>query len=99
MSTHGLFEFGIATIIAPLSMKESIPTQAEIETAHKLGHLEIFKHSAREIAVLDMYQRFMKKGWSPKLVVDVRNKLAPAIAKTITLVWFLAISDANNSKV
>ncbi len=98
MSTHGLFEFGIATIIAPLSMKESVPTQEDIVNARKIGHIEAFKHSAREIAVLDMYERFIKKGWSPKLVIDVRNKLGPTIAKTITLIWFLAVSEAKNDK-
>lgn len=98
MSTHALFEFGIATIIAPLSMKESTPNTVDIDNALKIRHLEIFKHSAREIAILDMYERYIKKGWSPKLVVDVRNKLGPTIAKTITLIWYLATTEAKRSK-
>lgn len=94
MSTHGLFELGIATIILPLSMNKAAPTKHEIKVAREAGITEIFKRSAREIAVLDMYERFRKRGWSVKLTLDVRNKLAPSIAKTITLAWYLALIDA-----
>lgn len=99
ISVHSLFELGIATIIAPLSMKESLPNQSELIDAQKIGLLEYFKNTAREIAILDMYDRFVKKGWSPKLVIDVRNKLGPAIAKTITISWYLAINESCKPKV
>lgn len=98
ISVHSLSELGIATLIAPISMKDSLPKQSELDNASKIGHLEVFKHAAREIAVLDMYERFIKKGWSPKLVVDIRNKLGPTIAKTISIVWLLAIYEAGNKK-
>lgn len=94
MSTHGLFEFGIATIIAPLGMSMAAPTKQEITRAIEVGPLELFRNTAREIAVLDMYERFRKRGWSTRLIVDVRNKLAPTIARTVTLVWYLALIDA-----
>ncbi len=94
MSTHGLFEFGIATLIAPLSMTNSQPTGGEIAQARELGPRELFKRTAREIAVLEMYDRFSKRGWSQKLVWQVRNKLAPSIARTVTLIWYCALCDA-----
>lgn len=94
MSTHGLFEFGIATIIAPLGMSMAPPTRQEIARAIETGPLDLFRHTAREIAVLDMYERFRKRGWSTKLIVDVRSKLAPTIARTVALVWYLALIDA-----
>ncbi len=95
MSTHGLFEIGIAGIIAPLGMSMSAPKQEEIATAIEIGPSELFKRTAREIAVMDMYERFRKRGWTTKLIVDVRSKLAPTIAKTVALVWYLALIDAN----
>lgn len=94
MSTHGLFEIGIATLIAPLSMANAAPTDHELEVVLEIGPTELFKRTAREIAVLDMYERFRKRGWSTKLIVDVRNKLAPSIAKTVTLFWYAALVDA-----
>ena len=54
MSMHSLFELGIATIIAPLSMKESIPTKEDLKYARKIGHSEVFKQAAKEIAVYDV---------------------------------------------
>ena len=94
LTTHGLFEFGIASIIAPLSMGNSEPTAAEIKTAQEIGPKETFKRMAREIAVLDMYERYSKNGWTQKLVREVRNKLAPSIAKTVAVIWYCAVVDA-----
>lgn len=94
LTTHGLFEIGIATIIAPLSMSNAEPSERDIKNAIEIGPVELFRRTAREIAILDMYERFRSHGWSTKLIVDVRNKLAPAIAKTVTLAWYLALIDA-----
>lgn len=99
ISTHTLFEVGIATMIAPLSFKEAIPTEQEIEDAKEIGVLELFKRSAREIAILDMYDRFLKRGWTTKLVWQVRHKLGPTIIRTITLAWYLALIDAKPVKL
>lgn len=94
MSTHGLFELGIAAIIAPLSINDAIPKDEDISTALEIGPREVFKRAAREIAVLDMYTRYQKTGWSTKLIVDVRQKLCPTIVKAVTLVWYLALVEA-----
>lgn len=94
LTTHGVFELGIASIIAPLSLTNSAPTDSEVINAQEIGPISLFKNTAREIAVLDMFKRFMNKGWSTKLILDVRNKLAPSIAKTVTLSWYLALVDA-----
>jgi hypothetical protein len=94
ISMHFLFETGVAFIIAPLSMKKARINDHDLETLIDIGYLEWFKRSAREIAILNMYDRFQSKGWTPKLVRDVRNELAPIIIKTVTLVWYSAMRDA-----
>ena len=78
-------------------MKEAIPKQSELEMIKEIGIEEWFIRSAREIAVLDMYSRFQKRGWSTKLIYDVRHKLGPTIVKTITLSWYLAAEEARTS--
>ena len=94
LSMHGLFEIGIGFILAPLSMKTGKPTEGDLDVLIEFGHEEYFKRAAREIALLDMYDRFHKTGWSPKLVRDVRNELGPTIIKTVCLVWYSAMRDA-----
>jgi hypothetical protein len=91
---HWLFELGIAFTLRPLSLSEAKPKPEQIEEALELGAIELFRRAAREIAVLDMYDRYLKKGWTTKLVYDTRHKLCPTITRTITLAWYLALHDA-----
>lgn len=94
ITTHGLFEVGIATLIAPLSFNKVIPTEADLEKVREIGVIELFRQAAREIAVLDMYDRYYEHGWTPKMAYDVRNRLAPTIVRTVTLAWYSALVDA-----
>jgi hypothetical protein len=93
-TTHGLFEMGLATIFAPLSFNDAIPKEEDINEALKVGITELFKRRAREIAVLDIYETYYKKGWTSKLAYDMRHKLGPTIVKTVTLAWYLALVEA-----
>ena len=94
ISTHGLFEIGIASIIKPLAFSDATPSEEEIRKMQELGVVEWFRRTAREIAILDMYNRYYKRGWSTRLTLDVRQKLIPSITKTVTLAWFAAMQDA-----
>lgn len=93
-STHGMFELGVAAIAAPLSFPDSLPTHDEINELQKIGIAQLFTNTAREIAVLDMYTRYYRRGWTTKLTLDARNKLMPKIIKTVTLAWYGALIDA-----
>jgi hypothetical protein len=94
ISVHSMFELGVAAIIAPLSMKEAVPSIDDLNLVKEIGPLGWFKRTAREIAVLDMYDRFRKRGWSTKLVYDVRHKLGPSISKAVAVIWYQALVDA-----
>ena len=94
LMSHGLFELGVAAIIAPLSFADSKPTHDEIDQFIKMGIEEWFKRTAREVAVMDMFTRYHQKGWTTKLTMDVRNKLIPDIIKHVTLAWYAAMVDA-----
>ncbi len=94
MSMHAMFEVGVAFILAPLSIKVAEPSPGDINVLIEHGYKEMFKRSAREIALLDMYNRFNKSGWTRKLIREVRNELAPVVIKTVTLIWFSAMRDA-----
>jgi hypothetical protein len=94
ISTHGLFELGAAVILAPLTMSEAVPTERELKLVMEVGIKEWFKRNAREIASLDLYERFRKRGWTTKLVYDIRHKLGPTMVQTVCLTWYAALVDA-----
>lgn len=93
-TTHGLFEMGIATLIMPLGFGEAVPKQVDINRMRTIGPIEWFKRTAREIAIMDMYERYHRKGWTPKLAYDIRHKLGPLLVQTVCLTWYAAVEDA-----
>jgi len=94
LTTHGLFEIGIASIIKPLNFPDALPSEAELKEVIEIGPVERFKRTAREIAVLDMYNRYYRRGWTTRLALDVRQRLIPAVIKTVTLAWYAALVEA-----
>ena len=94
LTTHFMFEVGAAMLMAPLSKKVAIPSKYDLKVVKHLGLSEYFKRTAREVALLNMYENFYKKGWTPKLAKQVRLELAPRMAITVTLAWYLAANEA-----
>lgn len=93
-TTHALFEGGAAMIMAPMTHTIGQPSRYDIKSVHHIGLPEYFKRVAREVALLDMYEQFYKSGWTPKLAKVVRKELAPHMARTITVAWYMAAHDA-----
>lgn len=93
-TTHALFEAGAAMIFAPLGNHIASPSRYDIKTVNHLGFEEYFKRIAREVAMFEMYDNFYKKGWTRKLARTVREELAPRMASTVTLAWYMAAKDA-----
>jgi len=94
MTAHGLFEIGVATLIAPMSFSNTLPSHADIVNARHMGIAALFKHTARDIAQHDMFDRYQRKGWTTKLAVEVRQMLVPSIINTVTMAWYMALMDA-----
>lgn len=98
MTTHGLFELGIATTIKTLPMKNGYPTPNDLIRARSGGIEPLFIESARQIHGLDMYTAFQKNGWTSRLARQTRQDLAPHIVKIITLAWYEAAWQAHHKK-
>lgn len=92
--THGLFELGIAALIAPLKFGELKVTKKDLLALQKTGVKDWYRHTAREIAVLDMYESFYKKGWTSKLAWQVRHRLGPTMVYAVTVAWYGAMVEA-----
>ena len=97
-SSHISFELGIAFLIKPLTFSDAMPLPKELKLAHELGVVQVFHRSAREIGVLEMYESFLRKGWTPRLAWQVRHKLGPIIVRTVTFAWYSALIDAGKVK-
>lgn len=96
LTTHGLFEWGIAAIILPLSgsSKQLAVTQFDIDELNEHGLVGLFTRKAREVAALDMYKSYYRSGWTPQLARQVRRQLLPIIVKTVALAWYSAAEQA-----
>lgn len=93
-TAHGLFEIGVATLIAPLTFSETVPTESDLKKIKEIGIAEWFKHSAREIAVLDIYHKYCDKGWTPRLAYQIRHRLGPVLVQNVTMAWYSALLEA-----
>jgi hypothetical protein len=98
MSTHSMFEIGSATIIKPLPSRIAYPSLYDIKNIERIGLEEYFKRTAREVALLDIYDRFYRRGWTPKLTKLVKKEMAPRMACSVTLAWYLASKKAGLTK-
>jgi hypothetical protein len=90
MTTHGLFEWGVATTIAPLRLKSGYPTANDYIRVSTEGIIPLFHEAARQIYDLHMYEKFYKRGWTRKLAEQTSTELVPRIVKLVTLAWFNA---------
>ena len=96
MTTHGTYEWGVATTIAPLRLKAGYPTTAECRQVLDVGIVPIFVQAAKDIHEYKMYDRFIKKGWTRRLARETREILAPIVVKTITLAWYEALERSRD---
>jgi hypothetical protein len=94
MSTHALFEGGLATVFTTISNQIALPNRYELKTIQHLGLIEFYKRMAREVAMLEMYEDFYQKGWTTRLAKVAKTELAPRMAVMTTLAWYLAAHEA-----
>jgi hypothetical protein len=94
LMTHTAFEAGAFMIILPLSLDSAKPNNDDLANIIKLGIPNYFVRQAREIGALNLYDRFYKHGWTPKLARSVRREMAPRMTQIVTLAWYAALVDA-----
>ena len=93
-TAHVGFEWGMATVFAPITKRRVSLKSQEIAELHKYGVLGLFRRKAKEIAALGLYEQYMARGWTPRLAKISRRKVAPAIVHMVTLAWYAAAIDA-----
>lgn len=93
-TTHALYELGAAMVFAPMGRHIGRPNRYDIKTVQHLGFEEYYKRIAREVAMLNMYEEYYKRGWTRRLARTTREELAPRMGQTVTLAWFMAAKEA-----
>lgn len=98
MTTHGLFELGVATAIKTFNFEKAWPNEKDMLRVQKRGIQPIFIETAQDIYRLNMYEIFMKRGWTSRLARVTGQELAPAIVKVVALAWYEAAYAAQQKK-
>jgi hypothetical protein len=96
--THTAFEWGVATIMAPMRLVGKIPTLDELEKLDNMTLEHWYRSVAQEIAHLGIYDSFYKTGWTIPLAMRIRSKLAPNLVKAVTAVWYKAVIEAGKTR-
>ncbi len=93
-TTHLTFEWGVASILLPMKLGLTKPTNADIEASQQVSTAEYFRWAAKEIAAFGMYDEYYRGGWTSALARNVRKQLIPVIIKAVTLIWYKAVREA-----
>ncbi len=94
LTTHAMFELGVASIVTPLRFTNLEVTTADVNEAKKEGLDDYYKRVAREIALLNMYETYYRYGWTAKLGRQTRDELMPRVIRMVTIAWYLALREA-----
>jgi hypothetical protein len=89
--SHIMFEWGVASVIAPDNFDNCGPTDYDIEQLKKRGFEEVFLDAVQIVDRMRMFEEYKKTGWTHQLGVKTRRELLPLIIKTVTLAWYQAI--------
>lgn len=93
-TAHHIFEFGVMLLLRPLRLPDARPSRTDLASVEEHGPVQYFLNSAREIAVMGLYEQYLKSGWTPRLTNRIRHKLAPTVARTVTMMWYSAAKEA-----
>jgi hypothetical protein len=90
MTTHTLFEAGVATTAKAVSFGDLALAPEEIEALKREGFSALYMERVRTVAELSMYDEFKQKGWTRKLARQTTKLLLPLIISTVALAWYEA---------
>jgi hypothetical protein len=94
MTKHIAFEYGVAYIITPARLTSLQPKDFKRSDAENADFEKAFYAGLERVVALDMYRRFLEKGWTTDLAIDTREVLIPEIVRAITLGWASAVNQA-----
>ncbi len=94
LTTHAIFEWGVAMVLAPLKMRQHVPSRDSLQALQTSGVKKWFRRAAQDVARLELYDAFYQTGWTIPLARRIRSQLAPALVQAVTVIWYSAAHDA-----
>lgn len=98
MTTHIMFEWGIATTLAAGRTVNAAPNGNDVVRIKSEGFMTLFDESLNRINELQLYDEFARVGWTRRLARETKQHLMPEIIRTVTLAWYVAVIEAEKTK-
>lgn len=98
MTTHILFEIGIAAAIAPLKLDNAAPNGNDYIRIENEGFEPLYKEAIAQVYGMKLYDEFHKRGWTRSIARRVKQELTPLIIRVVCLAWYDASLRAAKRK-
>lgn len=95
MTSHTLFEAGVATTAKPLQFKAAAALSHDIDRLKTHGFAAIYIDMVKQVDSLGMYARFKRDGWTGTLARQTSQQLIPIIVRAVELAWLEAYLHAD----
>lgn len=94
MTTHFLFEAGVAISTKTLNFRDVHLTAADRTAVRKSGITPLYLDIVDRVHEMRMYDEFQKTGWTGKLAIEVKNDLMPTIIHAVLQSWYYCLWTA-----
>lgn len=94
MTTHTLFEAGVATTAKPLTFAGATLKRKDLRRLHEVGFEALYVEMIQHIDSLSMYEQFKSDGWTSALARLTIRELLPVIIRAVILAWYEAYDNA-----
>lgn len=106
MTSHGLYEWGVAIVSAPIRFKRvKLTAKQRQDIVKSNGITDQYRQVVKKIDNLKMYENFLNKGWNTKLANQTNRILMPTIIWAVLASWYYcaykggeAITDNKDGK-
>ena len=93
MSSHMLYEMGIATMISSTAAKKiaKSPSEEDLKLVLNGDFFKVFEQKIKAVADKKYYDRYLHKGWTATLALETKKDLLPEVVSMVVLGWFEGI--------
>lgn len=94
MTTHTLFEAGVASTAKPLRFNQAALSDDVIHELTEHGFRALYIDAVKRIDLLNMYSQFKRDGWTHRLALQTSRELMPTVIRMVALAWYDAYRRA-----
>ena len=96
LTTHTTFEAGAYILLKIRRSRRKLSKKARAHQADlkSMGAAQFFLAEARRVAAWNLYDEFLRLGWTPRLARKVSHRLLPTMSNDVALIWLAAAEEA-----